>query len=494
MCVRENKYGISEYNPPKKLMTASEYRTRMDELANMPSKTSVGNEFYDKLENLRNDLYDMITYNTDEVSPEGNVYYISNVGDDNADGKSPNTAWRTLEKVNSVNLAGGDAVLLRRGDMWRENLILKSGVTFSAYGVGPKPQIRLAYDGKNDAKWLKTDMENIWVFDKVLDDKDIGLVLFNNGEFYAERKYTFATLTEDFSYMFCNEFCFEEENVWDNKVYVYCSKGNPADVFEQVDISRHGSTIQLPGLSHDILVKNIETFFGQDYFFAGSTKNIRIEYCTFAWAGGTALKRSTGERVRFGGGGGSWHSCDGMIMDHCYFTQHFDTAVTPQYNWHEEEPAIFKDYRVQDCLIEYTEYSFEYFNSQSNHDDNCFDGLYFGYNFCRLGGKGFGDKKSGSRYIKSWRHENVCYNSLFENNIFDRAESLSIEVISHAPGKSFDEVSYDYLPKMRKNIYIEPKDKDFANINCITYKYNEASFITLQKLGIEDDPVYLFAE
>lgn len=495
MIKRQSKYGISEYNPPKKLITPNEYRARVDELAKMPSKTSVSGEFYDKLEDLRNDLYDMIAYNTDDVSVTGTRYYVSADGNDELDGKTPETAWKTLEKANEAKLNEGDAVLLCRGDVWRENLILQSGVTYSAYGEGPKPQIRLSYDGKTEAKWLKTDKENIWVFDKALDTKDVGVVLFNNGEAYAERKYTFDTLTEDYSYMIYNEFSFESEKERDYRLYVYCSKGNPTDVFEQIDISRHGSTIQLGGNAHDILVKNIETYFGQDYFFAGGTKNIRIEYCAFSWLGGTALIRSaTGERVRFGGGGGAWHSCDGMIMEHCYFTQHFDTAVTPQYNWQEEEPAIFKDYKVMDCLIEYTEYSFEYFNSQSNHDDNCFKGLYFGYNFCRLGGKGFGDKKQGSRYIKSWRHENVCYDSLFENNIFDRAESLSIEIISHAPGKNFDDVSYDYLPQMRKNIYIEPKNKDFANINCIIYKYNEASFITLEKLGIEEDPVYLFAE
>ena len=181
MITRQSKYGISEYNPPKKVITPAEYRARMDEISNMQSLTVVGEEFYQKLEDLRNDLYDMIAYNTDEISVSGTKYYVSVNGNDDADGKTPLTAWKTLKKANETALCEGDAVLLCRGDVWRENLILQSGVTYSAYGSGPKPQIRLSYNGKTEAKWLKTKYPNVWVFDKVLDDKDIGVVLFNNG-------------------------------------------------------------------------------------------------------------------------------------------------------------------------------------------------------------------------------------------------------------------------------------------------------------------------
>jgi hypothetical protein len=231
--------------------------------------------------------------------------------------------------------------------------------------------------------------------------------------------------------------------------------------------------------------------FGQDYFFAHATKNIKVEYCTFSWMGGSLLRKKGN---RLGGGGGCWHSCENMVIEHCYFTQQFDTASSPQYNDKDEKAAIFKDYKFKSCLIEYTEYAFEFFNTQGNRNDNCFKGLYVGYNFCRLGGLGFGDKTKQSRYLKSWNHDNVFYDSIIEKNIFDRAVSVSVEIVSHAPGHRGDDVSFDYMPKVRENLYIEPRDKDFAQINCVTYKYNQASFITLNKLGIDEDSVFIFAE
>jgi hypothetical protein len=79
-------------------------------------------------------------------SPHG--YYLdSSTGDDSNSGRSPSSAWRTIAKVNSVALAPGDSVYLRRGGIWRETLEPRNGgapgrpVTFTAYGSGPAPII-----------------------------------------------------------------------------------------------------------------------------------------------------------------------------------------------------------------------------------------------------------------------------------------------------------------------------------------------------------------
>src|SRR5687768_12732094 len=39
------------------------------------------------------------------------TYYVSAAGDDNAAGTSPQTAWRSIDRVNQVDLNGGDKVL-----------------------------------------------------------------------------------------------------------------------------------------------------------------------------------------------------------------------------------------------------------------------------------------------------------------------------------------------------------------------------------------------
>ena len=69
----------------------------------------------------------------------GNIYYVSNSGSDENDGKSPNTAWKSLDKVSSVEFAYGDGVLFKRGDLFRGEVYTKSGVTYGAYGEGEKP-------------------------------------------------------------------------------------------------------------------------------------------------------------------------------------------------------------------------------------------------------------------------------------------------------------------------------------------------------------------
>ncbi|NNF29246.1 MAG: hypothetical protein HKN73_18620 [Gemmatimonadetes bacterium] len=73
--------------------------------------------------------------------PASGVYYLSPAGNDDSAGTTPSTAWRTLERANTNELAPGDRVLLERGGVWREELHTRSGVTYDAYGSGPAPVI-----------------------------------------------------------------------------------------------------------------------------------------------------------------------------------------------------------------------------------------------------------------------------------------------------------------------------------------------------------------
>jgi hypothetical protein len=70
----------------------------------------------------------------------GMTYYVSNAGDDNDDGLTPDTAFATVAKVNALDLQPGDQVLFACGDVWRAEplVISKSGteaapITFGSY-------------------------------------------------------------------------------------------------------------------------------------------------------------------------------------------------------------------------------------------------------------------------------------------------------------------------------------------------------------------------
>lgn len=97
----------------------------------------------------------------------GATYYVSSAGSDAADGKSPQSAWQTLDRVNAAALTPGDAVLFRRGDTWRGSLNPRSGdetgcITYGAYGDGPKPMLMGSIARSRPEDW-RQEGERLWV-------------------------------------------------------------------------------------------------------------------------------------------------------------------------------------------------------------------------------------------------------------------------------------------------------------------------------------------
>lgn len=473
------------------LMTEQEYRLRVDKLAESRNFSFVGDDFFKKLDTLTDDLKNMIVYNSDDITEcSGTKYYLSNSGDDSNDGLSPTTAWKSLKKANSFTYSKGDLLLFERGGLWRGEIIAQTGVSYSAYGVGPKPKIYKAFDGK-DGNWVKTEYENVWKFDKVLEACDIGAVVFNDGQEYADKRYEFDELNSNYTFRFIGtDYKESQENI----LYLYCDKGNPNEVFDSIDLSFRnpigGSVFKLNNFVSDVNIKNLDLRYGMDIFFSMGSKNIVISYCVCGWQGGHTVG---GKRLRYGGGGGCWHSCDNMRYEHCYIYQQFDAGVDPQYHWVEDTPAVINGFVTTDCLFETCEYTFEFFNTQDNLDGNCFSNCYIGYNLCRDGGRGFGDKHTGSAYIKLWQnHENHTKNFVFERNVFDRAFSRTL--ILGARETSGGKWALRYIPKLKGNIYIDRKNKPFAVLNYVDYRYNENSYQTFKDLGVSENEIYLFTK
>lgn len=81
-------------------------------------------------------------------SPGNTTYYLdSERGNDQRDGKSPDSAWRTIDRANSVLFAPGDKILFKAGSRFAGHLAPwgsgKDGapVTIDQYGEGAKPRI-----------------------------------------------------------------------------------------------------------------------------------------------------------------------------------------------------------------------------------------------------------------------------------------------------------------------------------------------------------------
>lgn len=95
------------------------------------------------------------------------TYYISNNGNDEADGKSNVSAWATL--VNLSIVKSGEKVCLEKNSNWVGRITLNGGITLSDYGEeGYPPRISNPGSSSNDAIRLRGNnniVENIEIYD-----------------------------------------------------------------------------------------------------------------------------------------------------------------------------------------------------------------------------------------------------------------------------------------------------------------------------------------
>src|SRR5262245_47688308 len=96
------------------------------------------------------------------------TYYVdAKDGNDGNSGTSPNSAWKSLEKVNGFQFQPGDSVLFKRGEIWREQLNFPSSgaegrpIVLDAYGAGTLPIISGA-DLVAPSSWNASPTPNLW--------------------------------------------------------------------------------------------------------------------------------------------------------------------------------------------------------------------------------------------------------------------------------------------------------------------------------------------
>ena len=89
----------------------------------------------------------------DPPSRGGKTYYVDSAQGNNANtGLSETQPWRDFTKVNGMTLGPGDALLLKRGSVFNEELSVSARGTadnwavIGAYGTGPRPTIRRNWD------------------------------------------------------------------------------------------------------------------------------------------------------------------------------------------------------------------------------------------------------------------------------------------------------------------------------------------------------------
>ncbi len=270
----------------------------MDSLLDLPPRTMTDAD-KEILENADLRRESIINSET-SVTVTGNQYYVSNDGDDENDGLSEETPWRTLQKVNSMSLSPGDGVFFRRGDIWRgEPLIGQTGVAYSAYGTGAKPAIYGSPEnGAGAEKWSLLDgTDNIWIFYR--DIGDCGDLVIDGSMELADRAPVWWTGEHYVSYQapgkhdaLMEKDPFEPANELNNleyhvdidysdlgteypiyvyfenqrtgKLYLRCDEGNPGEIYSSIEFCcdlYQGCVVSLTDAS-DCTVDNLGIFYG----------------------------------------------------------------------------------------------------------------------------------------------------------------------------------------------------------------------------------------
>ena len=99
------------------------------------------------------------------VSFGAEFYVDATNGNDGNDGLSPSSAWQTISRVNSASFDAGDSVLFKKGEIWREQLIIPSSgeagnpVVYGAYGEGDRPLIKGSHVVSG---WTASGQANVW--------------------------------------------------------------------------------------------------------------------------------------------------------------------------------------------------------------------------------------------------------------------------------------------------------------------------------------------
>lgn len=397
---------------------------------------------------LRKDILN--TKNTDNYYKiTGTKYYISTDGDDiKNDGKSEKSPFRTVNALDNIKLKSGDAVLFERGSIFRLTHSIKvvDGVTYGSYGEGDKPCIYAS--PKNYAAsgtWTATQKKNVWKTDYYYDE--VGALVFDHGKdigYYESSGLNKLTKNGLFYH-----------NQGDGIFYLYCDKGNPSNVYEDIEIM---PTTNIIDFDPDISNVNIDNLCLKYSALFGVSVNVRcnnvsITNCEIGYIGGS----TNGGTVRLGNAIQAWASNKNLIFNHNWIYQTFDTAIT----WQGMYGGKYQDIHFDNNLLEYNNADFEFFDYEGAEVKN----FSMNNNIMRFTCLGWGTRldDAGIRGIEGCIKGETTKFAVFENVSFKNN-------IMDCPGKevinwTLTEEQYSQLSVSNNKLYVKSSYREHFKPN-----------------------------
>ena len=428
----------------------------------------------------------------DALTVAGKTYYVSNSGNDENDGLTEATAWATVARVGAAALAPGDAVRFRRGDSFRGSFLAAEGVSYGAYGEGPKPRLLAGERNLADPSlWELADAEHaIWHLKAPI--LDCGTLLFNDGEAVAYKlipSYLGGrfVVREDESrpFVMAEEMCRDLDLYWhfDAKLttvpsrgqdfpipdlldalgdlYLRSVRGNPGEVFSSIEPLVRTHLIRV-GNRNNVHIDNLCLLYaGMHGISAGGVRveGLHVTNCEIGWIGGCLQtyngcdpnypEGGRGTVTRFGNAIEIYGGCDDYLVENCYVYECYDAGLTHQVTTHGEKREmtriVYRNNLVERCV-----YSIEYFLDMTKGDTASYmDDVLVEGNILRAAGEGWGQQRHNKHtpaHIKGWSYTNVAKNYRIKGNVFDRSAYRLLHLVAESAAS---------CPAMEGNLYLQ---------------------------------------
>lgn len=293
------------------------------------------------------------------------IRYLSAVGADSNDGRTPGTSWRTVERLNSGLPPGGEA-RLRCGDVFYGMIEVPGGLdsehrtVVTSFGSGPKPVISCTKNLRDDPSiWqsLGFSSYNRWCVNLSSPSNCTGIAssdanpgfLLVDGVVMPWKRFSRHDVNTQWD--------FAGEDGW---LYVY-STNNPACLSHdiRVAVNVHG----LHFASHTMVSNIAVRATGAHGMYAGwsptPTTDIRVTHCAFENIGGSELvgySKNNDFRVRYGNAVEFGSNCADAIVERCEFSGIYDVAFTMQGS---PSKISWSDIHMRHCLVRDSSQAFE---------------------------------------------------------------------------------------------------------------------------------------
>ncbi|MCV7154010.1 hypothetical protein [Mycolicibacterium pyrenivorans] len=350
------------------------------------------------------------------------TFYVSASGSDNADGLTKETAWASIEKVNS-SLPCGAVALFQRGHTFFGELTPPEGSTIGAFGAGSKPILSMHKVLNRSAGWLEHSA-GVWKVNlgspethsgyNATRDSNIGHLVVD-GIIKAGKK----TRIEDLKSAW--DFCSDNST----KTLYVAAYDNPAHLSKNIRAAPRGESGSVINCDlRSINVQGIHVTGSGGHGITGVGADVTISDCIIDYIGGSFLPGFKNEMVRYGNGIENWIGAKRWTIEDNLISQIYDAAYTCQgkagsdvLTW---EDMVFRNNHIRDCTQ-----SFEFW-STGNNPDAGFKRILVDGNMCeRAGYSAFADFRPNQQVrVHLLTYEwGLPADIAVQNNIFEGAYS-----------------------------------------------------------------------